>query len=265
MRGGEGPLRGPPGDFNPVPGVAAAALVWKKERKKSALRVGPAGFGGATGASESKTRGADVEGRPRGQGRPAGRPWANQPQMRTQRAEPVVSARRRRRALETAPKTTFEIWIPGAQIARPAGAPRPSLWRGVAWASPGWRGRGGCPDVGRGWARGRRRTLPVALLRLRPPRAATPRRGPAGARVAPGMPRTCRGATTWRRAGPVVPPACPAGPSHLAPQLQPRAARCGGTPGRQGFGHPKERRPFAGGVPKSAHMGVRAQRAEGRP
>ncbi|XP_045842244.1 nascent polypeptide-associated complex subunit alpha, muscle-specific form-like [Meles meles] len=182
---------------------------------------------------ESKTAGRTWRG-DLAQGRPAGRPWANQPQMKTRRAEAVVSARRRRRALEAAPKT-FEIWIPGAQTARPAGAPRPSLCGGVAWVSPGWPGWGGCPDVGRGWARGRRRTLPVALLRLRPPRAATPRQGPAGAGVAPGMPRTCRGATTWRRAGPVAPPARPARPSHLAPSFSPEQPAAEGRRGVRGF------------------------------
>lgn len=226
-----GPLRGPPGDFYFILGFAAAARGWKKGRKKSVLCVGPAGFGGATGAPESKTQGLAWRDKPRAQRRPAGRPWANEPQMKnTQHTEAVVSARRRRRAVEAAPKIIFEIWIPRAYICRPAGAPRLSMGRG-----PGgllWAGLGGCPDVGRGWASPRRRKPPVPLRRLRPRRAAMQRRGPAGAGVAPrvaqdlprGHGQAARQARRHARAPcPALPPGAPAlAPAPAASDPPPR-------------------------------------------
>lgn len=185
--------------------------------------MGPAGFGGATGASESKTQGADVEGRPRGQRRPAGRPWANQPQMKnTQHAEAVVSARRRRRAVEAAPKITCEIWIPGAQITRPTGAPRPSLWRGVAWASPGWPGEAALTWGGVG---------PADVVELYSSRfcACDPRCGP------PECPGPAKGPRPGGAPGPLPRPRTLPGPPTWRPSFSPEQPAAEGRGGIRGF------------------------------
>lgn len=113
------------------------------------------------------------------------------------------------------------------------------------------RAGGGCPAVGRGWASRRRRTPLVPLRRLRPPRAAARRRGPAGAGVAPGnaqdLPRGHDRAPCL-----ALLPGAPCGPLR----------RAAGAPG----GSPPQRKPtFRGGVTKSTNTGARTRRAEGRP
>lgn len=234
----------------------------EKGKKEICLVCGPRRVWGAQRKHpRAKRRGECEWGEPLRHRRPAGSPWANEPQMKnTQHAEAVVCARRRRQAVEVTPKIIFEIWILGAPISRRAGALRPNLRPGLSGLL--LANLGSCPEVGRGWTSRRRRKLRVPLRRRRPPRAAMRRRGPEAVSVAPRLaPRGHDLAARQIRS----PPVHPAWPSHLEPQLQLRAALCRRTRGRQGLHHRNESRPLAGRATKSRNMGVGPQRAEGRP
>lgn len=134
-------------------GLLQQPLIEKRKERNLPCVWAPLGSGGATKAPKSQTQGRAWRGEPHRHRRSAGKPWANEPQMKnTQHAEAVVCARRRRQAMEATPKIIFEIWILWAHISRWG---EPCDW---AWARGGGRGLGellpanlgSCSDVGRG-------------------------------------------------------------------------------------------------------------------